>query len=355
MRVQNEQWRFFIRVTKVLLVVVLVYFIMRLKGFWLPALRVLGIVLTPFVLGAFIAYLLHPVVEYLHAKGWPRALAILLIYALFFGGIGYGAYKGIPIFLNQLQDMTESLPMLVHTYKGWTNKIHDGTATWPKQIHQRVETTIIEIEALLGGWLTKAVTSVKHVLNSALVFLLVPFIAFYLLKDIELIKKAAWEWTPKKWRKEGLAFLEDIDESLGNYIRGQLLVCFLIGSVAALAFWIAGMNYPLLLGFIIGVTNVIPYFGPIIGAVPAVLLAATVSLKMVIIVISIIFVLQFLEGNILSPLIVGKSLHMHPLVIMFSLFLGGEIAGVIGMIIAVPFVAILKVSLLHAKERFHTH
>ncbi|WP_442864105.1 AI-2E family transporter [Anoxybacillus sp. J5B_2022] len=352
---QNEQLRFFIRVTKLLFVVVLLYFIMRLKGFWLPILNVILTVLTPFLIAAFIAYLLHPIVESIHQKGLPRALAILMIYVLFFGGVGYGAYKGIPIFLKQLQEMTESLPMFVGTYKGWTNMIHDETSTWPEEIHKRVETTILEVEALLGLWLTKAVTSVKHLLNSAFVFLLVPFIAFYMLKDIELIKKAVWKLTPKKWRKEGLAFLEDIDESLGNYIRGQLLVCFLIGSVAALAFWIAGMNYPLLLGFIIGMTNVIPYFGPIIGAVPAVLLAATVSLKMVIIVISIIFVLQFLEGNILSPLIVGKSLHMHPLVIMFSLFLGGEIAGVIGMMIAVPFVAILKVSLLHAKERFHTH
>lgn len=353
---QNEQWRFFIRVTKVLLVVVLVYFIMRMKWFWLPALRVLGIVLTPFVLGAFIAYLLHPVVEYLHAKGWPRALAILLIYLLFFGGIGYGAYKGIPIFLNQLQDMTESLPLLVDTYKEWTDKIHDGTAAWPKQLHERIETTIVEVEALLGLWLAKAVTSVKHMLNSVFVFLLVPFIAFYLLKDIEHIKKTAWEWTPQKWRNEGLAFLKDVDQSLGSYIRGQLLVCVVIGSVAALSFWIAGMKYPLLLGIIVGATNVIPYFGPIIGAVPAALLAATVSLKMVLIVLAIIFVLQFIEGNVLSPLIVGKSLHMHPLVIMFSLFLGGEIAGVVGMMVAVPLIAVVKVACLHGKKRFRfTH
>ena len=352
---QHEQWRFFIRVTKVLLVVVLVYFIMRLKGFWLPALRVLGTVLTPFVLGAFIAYLLHPVVEYLHAKGWPRALAILLIYTLFFGGIGYGAYKGIPIFLKQLQDMTESLPMLVDIYKGWTDKIHDGTATWPKQLHERIETTIGEAEALAGRWLTKAVTSVKHVLNSAIIFLLVPLIAFYLLKDIDHLKKVALEWTPSKWRSEGITFLQDVDKSLGSYIRGQLLVCVLVGSIASLSFWIAGMKYPLLLGMIVGATNVIPYFGPIIGAVPAALLAATVSVKMVLIVLGIIFLLQFIEGNVLSPLIVGKSLHMHPLVIMFSLFLGGEIAGVVGMMVAVPLVAITKAAFLHGKERFRTH
>lgn len=112
------------------------------------------------------------------------------------------------------------------------------------------------------------------------------------------------------------------------------------------------MKYPLLLGFIIGVTNVIPYFGPIIGAIPAVIIAATLSGKMVIISLVIIFILQFLEGNILSPFIVGKSLHMHPLFIMFSLLAGGEIGGILGLILAVPILSISKVAILHAKDHF---
>ncbi|ANB58974.1 hypothetical protein GFC29_1839 [Anoxybacillus sp. B7M1] len=352
---QNEQMRFFIRLTKMLLVVILLYFIMRLRDFWLPILRLIVTVLTPFIIAAFIAYLLHPLVEHIHKRGIPRALAILMIYIVFFGGVGYGAYKGIPVLLDQLQELTKSLPMLADTYHGWTTKIHDQTAKWPKEMHKRVETSILEVEALLGLWLTKAVTSVKSILNSAMVFLLVPFIAFYMLKDMDEMKQAVWRLTPKKWRKEGIEFLKDVDESLGNYIRGQLFVCTLIGGVAALSLWIAGMNYPLLLGLIIGATNVIPYFGPIIGAIPAALLAATISTKMMMIVMGIIFLLQFLEGNVLSPLIVGKSLHMHPLIIMLSLFLGGELAGIVGMIIAVPFVAVLKVAVLHARERFSTH
>lgn len=195
---QNEQLRFFIRVTKALLVVVLLYFIMRMKGFWLPILNVILTVLTPFLIAAFIAYLLHPIVEYIHKKGWPRALAILLIYAFFFGGVGYGAYKGIPIFLKQLQDMTESLPMLVHTYKWWTNKIHDGTATWPKQIHQRVETTILEVEALLGLWLTKTVTNVKHLLNSAFVFFTRTVYRLLYVKRYRTYQKSGLETDAKK-------------------------------------------------------------------------------------------------------------------------------------------------------------
>jgi predicted PurR-regulated permease PerM len=352
---QNEHVRFFVRLTKMLLVIIFIYFIMKLKSLWFPILTILLTALTPFIIASFITYLLHPLVEKLHQKGMPRALAILMIYVIFFGGVGYGVYKGIPIFIQQLQDLTKNLPTLIDTYEGWTKIIHDETSNWPKEIHVRIEKIISEAETLLGVWLTKVVTSLKNVMNSAIIFVLVPFITFYMLKDIEQIKKAFWKITPRKWRTKGMKFLNDVDESLGNYIRGQLFVCTLIGSFAALALWLAGMKYPLLLGFLIGVTNIIPYFGPIIGAIPAAILAATVSVKMLVIVLIIIFSLQFLEGNILSPLIVGKSLHLHPLIIMFSLFLGVELGGIVGLIVAVPFVAILKVAFLHAKSLYTHH
>ncbi|MFP3380440.1 AI-2E family transporter, partial [Bacillus sp. SIMBA_069] len=102
--------------------------------------------------------------------------------------------------------------------------------------------------------------------------------------DFTALKKMAWYMTPKKWRKQGRAFVRDVDASLGGYIRGQIIVCAVIGLISSLLFWIVGMQYPLLLGAIIGITNVIPYFGPIIGAIPAVIIAATMSVKMVLII-----------------------------------------------------------------------
>jgi predicted PurR-regulated permease PerM len=191
-----------------------------------------------------------------------------------------------------------------------------------------------------------------NIINSAVTISIIPFIAFYMLKDIESIKKAAWYLTPKKWRTNGILLLREIDKSLGSYIRGQFLVCLLIGAISTLLFWLVKMKYPLLLGSIIGLTNVIPYFGPIIGLIPALIIAATISIKMVVYSLVIVAILQFLEGNVLSPLIVGKSLHMHPLLIMFALLAGGEIGGVIGLILAVPILAVLKVSLVHARNHF---
>ena len=118
----------------------------------------------------------------------------------------------------------------------------------------------------------------------------------------------------------------------------------LLGLIAGVSFWLFGLPYPLIL-VAIGITNVIPYFGPFIGAVPSLLLSLAISAKAVIIVIVTIFILQFIEGNILSPLIVGRSLRMHPVVIMLALLAGGELAGIPGMILAVPAAAVLKVTI----------
>jgi predicted PurR-regulated permease PerM len=351
----EKPWLSIIRVSKWLFVTIIIYLVVRMKEVWLPVVDLFVTALIPFFIAAFITYLLHPLVEYIHEKGIPRWAAILLIYFLFFGGIGYGLYKGIPLFIQQLKDLSESLPALIETYRSWTKQIHNQTSAWPMEIHTRIEAMLMQLEQTAANALTMVINGVKGIVNSAMLFLLIPFIVFYMLKDIDQLKKAAWYITPKRWREPGIAFLKDVDESLGNYIRGQLFVGLVIGSVAAFLLWIVGMDYPLLLGFIIGATNIIPYFGPFIGAIPAVILAATVSLKMVLIVAVIIFLLQFLEGNILSPLIVGKSLHMHPLVIMFALFFGGEVAGVLGLIIAVPLLAVLKVALLHWKEHYQPH
>jgi predicted PurR-regulated permease PerM len=318
----------------------------------MPILKVAAIVFLPFIIAGFITYLLHPIVEKLHQKGFNRGLAICLIYCLFFGGVGYSLYKGIPAFIAQLKDLSESAPFLAEQYRGWIKTIQSHTAEWPDGLQMRMNDGINAFEKKLDTFLTVLVNFLLNFLNSALVIMMIPFIAFYMLKDFHLIQRTVWYLTPKSWRKQGLHFLRDVDESLGSYIRGQLLVCIIIGGMSAIAFWIFHLKYPLLLGIIIGVTDLIPYFGAIIGAVPAVIIAASVSVKLVIITIVTIVILQFMEGNILSPYIVGKTLHMHPLLIMLAITVGGEIGGIVGLLLAVPILVVLKVAIIHAKNHF---
>ncbi|MEH7178854.1 AI-2E family transporter [Neobacillus vireti] len=344
--------KWFYRIGFLLLLLIAIYVFLIIRFVWLPILKAALIILLPFLIGGFITYLLHPIVEKLNEKGLHRGLAIFLIYFLFFGGIGFGIYKGIPAFISQVRDLAESAPILAEQYRNWIKELQTHTREWPDGLQEQINEGIMGFERRLESLLTVIVDSLLNFLNFAFAIMIIPFIAFYMLKDFTVIKRAVWYLTPKSWRRKGTRFLRDIDESLGSYIRGQLLVCLIIGGLSSLLFWIFHLKYPLLLGLIIGVTNVIPYFGPVIGAVPAVIIAATSSVKLVIITIVIVFGLQFLEGNILSPYIVGKSLHMHPLMIMVALTAGGEIGGILGMILAVPVLVVLKVSILHAKNHF---
>jgi len=346
----NIPMKWFYRLGFLLLLFVVVYIFFKLQMVWAPFLDIFITLLIPFAVGAFITYLLHPVIENLHNRGLHRGIAVFIIYTLFFGGVGFAIYRGIPTFVNQLHDLGENAPVFAAYYQEWVDGIQDETSRWPPAVKERIDNSIIAVEAYLEGIMSVILDILKGFLNSIVTLAIIPFIAFYMLKDFNVMKRAAWYMTPSRWRDQGKLFLRDVDKSLGSYIRGQLLVCLIIGVLSTLLFFFAGMPYSLLLGIIVGITNVIPYFGPIIGAVPAVIIAATISMKMVIACLIIVFSLQFLEGNILSPIIVGKSLHMHPLVIMFALIGGGEVGGVFGLILAVPVLVVLKTAILHAKE-----
>ncbi len=328
---------------------------MKLSPIWLPFLSIINTVLIPFLISIFITYLLHPLVEKIHARGLPRPVAILIIYLLFFGGLAYGVYRAMPVLITQLRDLAESVPELINTYRIWLQQIEYTTSHLPSGLHARIDEVFATFEEGFDDVVARALSVAKGFVNSLILIAIIPFIVFYMLKDYDQMKKALWYITPRRWRQPSMLFFKDVDESLGNYIRGQLLVCLLVGIIASLALWLSGMKYPLLLGFIIGITDIIPYFGPVIGAIPAVIIAATISNHMIIIVIVIIFGLQFIEGNLLSPLIVGKSLHMHPIMIMAALLMGGEIGGVVGLLIAVPILAITKVIIIHAKSHITTY
>jgi predicted PurR-regulated permease PerM len=135
--------------------------------------------------------------------------------------------------------------------------------------------------------------------------------------------------------------------ALGSYIRGQFIVSLCIGVLAYIGYLIIGMPYPLLMAGFVSLFDIIPYLGPFFGALPALIVASTISWKMVMLVVIVNTLCQSMESNVLSPQVVGRSMHMHPLTIIFVLLVGGELAGVVGMILAVPFYAAMKVVVQH--------
>lgn len=344
--------KWFYRLGFLLLLFIVLFVFIKISPIWQPVLQAILKVAYPFIVAAFIAYLLHPFIEKLHEYGLQWWLSVTIVFLLFFGGIGYGIYKGIPLFVQQLIDLSENLPQFINQFDRWVETIESKTKSWPLSVHNQINDSVHLIYAEFEKILERIKNFLLWLVESIFLILLIPFIAFYMVKDIDYLMDVFWSLVPKKWREQTKIFIKNVDVSLGSYIRGQLIISGLVGLVSSLLFWLINLKYPLLLGSVLGITNVIPYFGPIIGAIPSIFVAATMSTKMIIFVVLIVFTLQFLEGNLLSPLIMGKSLQMHPIMIMFSILIGGEVGGVIGLIIAVPTVAIIKTAIKQAYEQF---
>ncbi|WP_194841328.1 AI-2E family transporter [Salinibacillus xinjiangensis] len=318
------------------------YLLLKTYPFYQFIFSFLFTILTPILISSLIAYLLYPLVEGL-GRFIPRWAAILVIYLVIFGGLTLGIYKAVPVFVKQLKGLIDYLPRLIQTYQEWTYNLYVSTSDFPEDLHEKMDDAFVKVEEVLVELLTNIIYSLTGIADFVVVAAVIPILVFYFLKDFPKMKKAFLIITPKKRKSEYQSFLGSIDQSLGGYLRGQFLVCLFVGVISSTLLWFIDMRYPLLLGTFMGITNIIPYFGPILGAIPAVIIAFTISAKQVLFVVLAVIGVQLIESNLLSPYIVGKSLHVHPVLIIIALLVGGESFGIVGMILAVPVLTIIKV------------
>ncbi|MGY4690424.1 AI-2E family transporter [Salibacterium sp. K-3] len=332
-------------------VLIMVYLIYLLHPVWLPILKTAGKVLLPFLAAGIIAYLLHPVIDVLHRCRLPRPLAITAVYVIFFGGGSWLIWYYSPVMYQELDRFIRSLPFYFDQAYQWMTAIHQRVELLPPVVHDHMEAAFQEAETravrMIRGWAGRW----KDIFDFAVMLILLPFLVFYLLKDYRAFQKMVKRLTPVKWRKEAHLLAVSIDESLGSYIRGQFLVAGTVGLLSTFALVWMEIPNAVVLGLFIGLTDVIPYFGPILGAVPAVIAAGTVSMNKALAAAGVLFVIQQLEGNLLSPYIVGRTVDLHPLVLVFALLLGFEAAGVIGLLAAVPLFVIVH----HITRTFRTY
>jgi predicted PurR-regulated permease PerM len=324
-----------------------------LRPVLLQLLHLLEEVFVPVLVGLLIAYLLHPIVEVLERRRVPRLMAVLLIYGSFVLVIMIAVVNAIPIFTNQLVELSDDLPRMTEWYYKWMSEWEAHKYFLPDSISHGVDRVIIQSQERMSQTVTELVNNARNSLGKVLAYAVVPFIAFYLLKDMKELHQTGMSVVPRTYRKQVLAVLRDINESLGNYIHGQMMVALIVGVFAYLGYWWIGMPYPFVLAAFVCLTNIIPYIGPLIGAAPAVVVALTISTKTLLLVLTVNIIIQVVEGNILSPNIVGRSLHLHPLLIIMALLAGEAIGGIIGLIVAVPAVAVCKVIISRIAVMIH--
>jgi len=321
--------------------------ILLLAFFWWLYLRrgELFSVLNPFLVSFILAYLLSPVVQLLETRGISRFLSIVIIYLMFFIFF-YVLITGLlPSFIDDIQALSHKLPDYMKSLQDFLEELQADyhRINIPEAIREIIDENLENLQEWLVSKLEKAYSLVLGVFDRLVMLLLVPVLTFYLLYDEDQLKDKVVRLVPARYRRGFLEIIQETDQQLGAYARGIIIISLVVGVASYLGFLLLGLDFPLVLGIIAGITNLIPYLGPFLGAIPAVLVAFLTSPALVIKVIILILVIQQLESQLIAPVLLGRTLKFHPLAIILALLLGGKIFGFVGLLLALPVALVMRI------------
>lgn len=304
-------------------------------------------VLAPFLMAVIIAYLTAPLIHALGNLGLTRGWAIGLVFAGLTGLVALAVAKVLPGLIGETRGLTEAIP----DYSQRAQSLVDGLQQrvremgMPPNLRDTVHRSIAEMEIRSVQALERLLSAetITRAAGFFLSLLLAPFLAIYLLRDLERFKERFVASLPGRYRMEILALLRGLDGVLAGFVRGQVVLAVAVGVMAGFATWLLGLRYAILLGLWAGLTEFVPYVGPVLGAIPAVLAGLSVSPLLGFQVALAFAIIQQLENAVLSPKILGESLGLHPLVVMMSVMAGGYLWGAWGLIFALPLVGVIRV------------
>ncbi|NLJ71579.1 MAG: AI-2E family transporter [Syntrophomonadaceae bacterium] len=300
-------------------------------------------VLATFVLGAFLAYIFFRPVSMLENLGIPRIWSIIILYIILAFIIAILLALTIPGVVKEFTELGALIPEYAEEVGDLTSKIDD--MDMPDKLNVIVKDNVSKIELFIYASLQKFFDILYNLLGKVLALVFSPILAFYIILDWEKIKSNFLNLFAPRTRRELINLFNELDTVLIEFLKGYLLVATIVGVLTGLTALFLGVKFPLILGVLSGVTNLIPFFGGFLGGIPAVAVAFSESTRLAIYMALGIFLVQQIESNLITPNVIGHKLGLHPLVIVFALLAGGKLLGIWGMIIAVPLVATAKVLL----------
>lgn len=309
----------------------------------------IGKVVFPFVLAIVVSYILYPLVAKLESKRIARSVSIILIYLVLGVAFAISTVFVVPQLINNTKELINKLPEITLEYRsnmdGMVKLIH--ASKWPEDIKNAIYTELSRgtdmAEKMILDALRNSLTGFIKIAAAMFDLVLAMVIAFYFLKDSEYFSRTALSLVPRKWRNGLVATFREINVILSSFVQGQLLTAVIVGFLETVALMLVGVKYPLVLGMIGGVANTIPYFGPIIGAIPAVAVALIESPVKAIWTIAAYVLIQQIDNAFISPKIIESRLGLHPVTTILAVLAGGEFFGITGMLLAVPAAAVMKV------------
>lgn len=314
------------------------------------------IVISPVFIGLIIAWLFDPVADFFESKKLPRIVGCIIVYIILIGVLGLLIFLMIPSFVDQIKDFAGTIPTLLSDLKDFVSNtlksISEGTDMDVTPIKQQIFSSLESVgTGLTTNLPNKLVSLGKGIFSGGMFVILGLMIGFYMLYDFDRLHVAVLELVPKRYYDDTVDLLSRINHSLREYVMGVLIVMTLVFVTQSICLTLAGLEAPLIFALFCAVTDIIPYFGPYIGAIPAVIVGFTISPFTGICTIIAIVVVQLLENNFYQPLIMGHAMKLHPVTIMLGLLIFEHFFGILGMIVATPVIATIKVILKFIDEK----
>ncbi len=334
---------------------------------WLIVVSVAGVgwliyllapILMPFAVGALLAYFTDPIADRLEARGLGRTWAVVIVFVVMTLVLALALLLLIPMLESQIGRLVDRLP----TYMAW---VTDTVLPWlRRRLHISIQPKLLNADRIAemlrghweqaGGIATSLIGSLSRsgavVIDWLLDLILMPVVAFYLLRDWDVMVARLYDLLPRRYTPTVSRLAGEVDEVLSAFLRGQILVMLALGTIYSVGLWLVGLDVAFLIGMIAGLISFIPYMGAIVGLLTA-CIAALVQFQDAWYLMPVLLVFtvgQILEGNFLTPWLVGDKIGLHPVAVIFAVLAGGQLFGFLGILLALPVASVIMVLIRHA-------
>ena len=302
-------------------------------------------VATPFFIGFAIAWIFNPLVVFLEKKGLKRGFGVPIVYLLFLGVLFLFFYFLIPTVYNQLNDLIASIPGIITQIEDFIRNVLNNiqgidVEAVQSNMFATIESVIANVTTNLPEFILNSVGALFSGIGTVLIALV---IGIYMLFDFNNISTHLMKFIPKKNKNDVSTLLTEMGQEVRKCVNGTLLVAFMVFVGDSIGFLAVGLKAPILFGLLCGITDLIPYIGPYIGGIAAVIVGFSQGTVIGIITAIIVIVVQLIENYVLQPIVMSKTMKLHPVTIMLGLLIFGYFFGIVGMILATPTIALVKV------------
>ncbi|KEA62731.1 putative permease often clustered with de novo purine synthesis [Marinobacterium lacunae] len=317
-------------------------------------------ILSPFLVGALLAYLTDPVADRLEAKGFNRTQSVVTVFVIMTLVLALAVLLLLPQLTEQIQTMVRQIPVVAEVLHSrllpWIEQNTGLSISRPdldsmRQLFAQYWQETGNVAAKLMGGITRSGVALAGWIAN---LVLIPVVTFYLLRDWDVMMANIQHLLPRNLEPKVTLWARECDEVLGAFVKGQLLVMLALGIVYAVGLWIVGLDLALLIGMLAGLASIVPYMGFIIGIVVAAV-AAYVQFQdpTILAWVGLVFAIgQMLEGMVLTPLLVGDRIGLHPVAVIFAIMAGGQLFGFVGILLALPVAAVIMVLLRHLHDGY---